>query len=129
LQRLSNIPYPLFADLVVLIHLAFVLFAVLGALLIIRWRKVLWLHLPAAVWAAWIEFSGKICPLTPLENWLRMQGGGSGYAGGFVGHYLMPILYPSGLTPKVQFILGGVVIGVNLIIYGYVFFHKKAYRR
>jgi hypothetical protein len=118
-------PYNLLADVVVLIHLAFVLFAVLGALLIIRWRKVLWLHLPAAVWAAWIEFSGKICPLTPLENWLRMQGGGSGYAGGFVGHYLMPILYPSGLTPKVQFILGGVVIGVNLIIYGYVFFTRR----
>jgi hypothetical protein len=117
--------YNLLADVVVLIHLAFVLFAVLGALLIIRWRKVLWLHLPAAVWAAWIEFSGKICPLTPLENWLRMQGGGSGYAGGFVGHYLMPILYPSGLTPKVQFILGGVVIGVNLIIYGYVFFTRR----
>ena len=117
--------YNLLADVVVLIHLAFVLFAVLGALLIIRWRKVLWLHLPAAVWAAWIEFSGKICPLTPLENWLRMQGGGSGYAGGFVGHYLMPILYPSGLTPKVQFILGGVVIGVNLIIYGYVFFISR----
>jgi len=118
--------YNLLADVVVLIHLAFVLFAVLGALLIIRWRKVLWLHLPAAVWAAWIEFSGKICPLTPLENWLRMQGGGSGYAGGYVGHYLMPILYPSGLTPKVQFILGGVVIGVNLIIYGYVFFTRRA---
>jgi len=117
--------YNLLADVVVLIHLAFVLFAVLGALLIIRWRKVLWLHLPAAVWAAWIEFSGKICPLTPLENWLRMQGGGSGYAGGFVGHYLMPILYPSGLTAKVQFILGGVVIGVNLIVYGYVFFTRR----
>ena len=117
--------YVLLADLVVLVHFLFVLFVVLGALLIIRWRKVLWLHLPAAVWAAWIEFSGKICPLTPLENWLRMKGGGSGYAGDFVGHYLMPILYPSGLTRKVQFILGGVVIGVNLIIYGYVFFISR----
>ena len=118
-------PYSLFADLVVLIHLAFVLFAVLGALLVIWWRKVLWLHLPAAGWAAWIEFSGKICPLTPLENWLRMRGGGSGYAGDFVGHYLMPILYPSGLTRKVQFILGGAVIAVNLIIYGYIFFIRR----
>ena len=117
--------YNLLADVVVLIHLAFVLFAVLGALLIIRWRKVLWLHLPAAVWGGLIEFTAAPCPLTPLENWLRMQGGGSGYAGGFVGHYLMPILYPSGLTPKVQFILGGVVIGVNLIIYGYVFFTRR----
>jgi len=117
--------YVLLADLVVLVHFLFVLFVVLGALLIIRWRKVLWLHLPAAVWAAWIEFSGKICPLTPLENWLRMKGGGSGYAGDFVGHYLMPILYPSGLTRKVQFILGGVVIGVNLVIYGYAFFISR----
>jgi hypothetical protein len=116
--------YLLFADLVVLIHLAFVVFAVLGALFVIRWRNIVWFHLPAAVWAAWIEFSGKICPLTPLENWLRMRGGGPGYAGDFVGHYLMPILYPSGLTRKVQFILGGVVIGVNLIIYAYVFFIK-----
>ena len=73
--QLIQMAYNLLADGVVLIHLAFVLFAVLGALLIIRWRKVLWLHLPAAVWAAWIEFSGKICPLTPLENWLRMRGG------------------------------------------------------
>ena len=116
--------YLLFADLVVLIHLAFVLFTVLGALLVIRWRKVLLLHLPAALWAAWIEFSGKICPLTPLEGWLRMRGGGSGYAGDFVGQYLLPILYPSGLTRKVQFILGGVIIGVNLMIYAYVFFIK-----
>ena len=117
--------YNLLADVVVLIHLAFVLFAVLGALLVIWQRKVLWLHLPAAVWAAWIEFSGKICPLAPLENWLRKRGGGSGYTGDFVEHYLMPILYPSGLTRKVQFILGGIVIGVNLIIYGYVFFTRK----
>jgi hypothetical protein len=117
--------YDVLADLVVFIHLSFVLFAVLGALLGIWWRKVLWLHLPAVVWAAWIEFSGKICPLTPLENWLRIRGGGSGYGGDFVGHYLMPILYPSGLTRKVQFILGAVVVAVNLIIYGYVFFIRK----
>ena len=121
--------FVLLADLVVLIHLAFVLFAVLGALLVVWRRSVLWLHLPAVIWAAWIEFSGKICPLTPLENWLRMRGGGSGYTGDFVGHYLMPILYPSGLTRKVQFILGGMVIGINLIIYGYVFFYQKVRRR
>ena len=117
--------FVLLADLVVLIHLAFVLFAVLGALLVVWRRKILWLHIPAAVWAAWIEFSGKICPLTPLETWLRMRGGGSGYAGDFVGHYLMPVLYPAGLTRKVQFILGGIVIGVNLIIYGYILFNRK----
>ena len=118
-------PYQLFADLVVVIHFAFVFFSVLGALLAIRWRRIIYLHLPAAVWAAWIEFSGRICPLTPLENWLRLKGGGAGYSGDFIGHYLLPILYPSGLTRKVQFVLGGVVVGLNIIIYGYILFARK----
>lgn len=118
-------PYQLFADFVVVIHFAFVLFSVLGALLAIRWRRILYLHLPAAVWAAWIEFSGRICPLTPLENWLRLKGGGPSYSGDFVGHYLLSILYPSGLTRKVQFVLGGIVVGLNMIIYGYMLFARK----
>ena len=118
-------PYHLLADLVVIIHLTFVLFSVAGALLVIGWRKIFYLHLPAAVWAAWIEFSGKICPLTPLENWLRIKGGDTGYSGDFVGHYILSILYPSGLTREVQFILGGVVVGVNIIIYGYILFPRK----
>ena len=118
-------PYHLLADLVVIIHLTFALFSVAGALLVIGWRKILYLHLPAAVWAAWIEFSGKICPLTPLENWLRIKGGDAGYSGDFVGHYILSILYPSGLTREVQFILGGVVVGVNIIIYGYILFPRK----
>jgi len=118
-------PYHLLADFVVVIHFAFVLFAVLGALLAIRWRRIIYLHLPAAVWAAWIEFSGRICPLTPLENWLRLKGGEAGYSGDFIGHYLLSILYPSGLTRKVQFVLGGVVVGLNMIIYGYILFARK----
>jgi hypothetical protein len=118
-------PYHLLADLVVIIHLTFVLFSVAGALLVIGWRKILYLHLPAAVWAAWIEFSGKICPLTPLEKWLRIKGGDAGYSGDFVGHYILSILYPSGLTREVQFILGGVVVGLNIIIYGYILFPRK----
>lgn len=118
-------PYHLLADLVVIIHLTFVLFSVAGALLVIGWRKIFYLHLPAAVWAAWIEFSGKICPLTPLENWLRIKGGDAGYSGDFVGHYILSILYPSGLTREVQFILGGVVVGLNIIIYGYILFPRK----
>ena len=122
-------PYSLFADLVVLIHLAFVLFAVLGALLVIWWRKVLWLHLPAAGWAAWIEFSGKICPLTPLENWLRMRGGGSGYAGDFVGHYLMPILYPDVLTRRMQIGLGLIVVVINVTIYAIVLSRSRRRRK
>lgn len=118
-------PYHLLADLVVIIHLTFVLFSVAGALLVIGWRKIFYLHLPAAVWAAWIEFSGKICPLTPLEKWLRIKGGDAGYSGDFVGHYILSILYPSGLTREIQFILGGVVVGVNIIIYGYILFPRK----
>lgn len=118
-------PYHLLADLVVIIHLTFALFSVAGALLVIGWRKILYLHLPAAVWAAWIELSGRICPLTPLENWLRIKGGDAGYSGDFVGHYLLSILYPSGLTREVQFVLGGVVVGVNIIIYGYILFLRK----
>jgi hypothetical protein len=104
----------------------FVLFALLGALLVMRWRKMMWLHLPAALWAAGVEFSGRICPLTPLENWLRLRAGGSGYAGGFVGHYLLPLLYPAGLTRDVQIILGAIVVGINIGIYGYVIFLRKS---
>jgi len=117
--------YHLLADFVVVIHLVFVLFSVLGALLVVRWHRVVWFHLPTALWAAWIEFSGRICPLTPLENTLRVKGGEGAYTGDFIGHYLLPILYPSGLTRKAQFILGGIVIGMNLVIYGYLFLLKK----
>ena len=115
----------LLADIVVVIHLAFALFSVFGALLLIRWRKIIWLHLPAAVWAAWIEFSGKICPLTPLENWLRLQGGDIGYSGDFARHYLLPLLYPSRLTREVQIILGTLVLGLNVAIYAYVLFLRR----
>jgi hypothetical protein len=118
--------YNLLADLVVVVHFLFVLFSLLGALLVIRWRKMMWLHLPAAIWAAGVEFSGKICPLTPLENWLRVRGGGAGYAGDFIGQYLLWLLYPSGLTRGVQIILGAVVVAINIGIYGYVIFLRKS---
>lgn len=118
-------PYHLFADFVVVIHFLFVLFSVLGALLVIFWRKILYVHLPAAVWAAWMEFSGRICPLTPLENWLRLKGGDAEYSGDFVGHYLLAVLYPSGLTRNVQFVLGAIVLGLNMIIYGYILFARR----
>jgi len=112
--------YHLLADLVVLIHFLFVLFALLGALLVFRWRKMIWLHLPAAFWAAAVEFSGTICPLTPLENWLRIRGGGAAYSGDFVGQYLLWLLYPSGLTRGVQVILGAIVVVINIGIYAYL---------
>ena len=113
--------YHLLADLVVLIHFLFVLFSLLGALLVFRWRKIMWFHLPAAFWAAAIEFSGKICPLTPLENWLRIKGGGTAYSGDFIGQYLLRLLYPSGLTRDIQIILGAIVVVINFAIYTYLF--------
>ncbi len=113
-------PYRALADLVVLVHLAFVVFVVAGALLVIRWRWVAWLHVPAAVWGALIEFAGWICPLTPLENWLRARGGASGYGGGFVEHYIIPILYPGELTRGIQIGLGLAVLAVNLAVYGWL---------
>ena len=117
--------YHLLADLVVFVHFLFVLFSVLGALLVIRWRKIMWLHVPAACWAAAIEFSGKICPLTPLENWLRLRGGETAYSGDFIGQYLLWLLYPSGLTRNVQIILGAMVVGINIGIYITILAAKK----
>jgi Protein of Unknown function (DUF2784) len=108
------------ADLVVLIHFAFVLFVVLGGLLVLRWPKMMYLHLPAAVWGAVIELAGGICPLTPLENSLRRSAGLAGYEGGFVEHYILPVLYPTGLTRGVQLTLGMLVIGINVAIYAWV---------
>src|SRR5262245_3905911 len=109
------------ADATVVLHLAFVLFVVLGGLIVARWRRVAWVHLPAAGWGAWIEFAGWVCPLTPLENWLREQGGGAAYTSGFVEHYLIPILYPEWLFPQLQWALGGFVVLINAVMYLVVF--------
>ena len=109
--------YGMLAEAVVLLHLGFVLFVIFGGLLAFRWRRAPWLHVPAAVWGALIEFAGWICPLTPLENWLRRLGGQSGYQGGFVEHYILPVLYPRGLTRNVQVLLGTLVVLFNLAIY------------
>jgi uncharacterized protein DUF2784 len=108
------------ADTVVILHFTFVLFVVLGGLLVLRWRRVAYLHLPAVIWGAWIEFTGRICPLTPLENSLRARAGEAGYSGGFIEHYLLPVLYPSDLTRTIQIVLGALVIAVNLSIYAYL---------
>lgn len=117
----------LLADLVVVLHFSFVLFVVLGGLLVLRWPKLAYLHIPAAIWGAVIELAGWSCPLTPLENSLRTQAGRAGYSGGFIEHYILPVLYPSALTRDVQLILGFLVIAFNLIIYAYVF--RKAGQR
>jgi Protein of Unknown function (DUF2784) len=112
--------YRLGADLIVLLHLGFVLFVLLGGLLLVKWPRLVWLHLPAAAWGAWVEFSGWICPLTPLENWLRAKAGEATYAGDFIGRYLSSILYPNALTHELQIVLGTVVLVVNLAIYGWL---------
>ena len=113
---------PLFlmaADAILALHLAFILFAVLGGLLVWRWQKLAWLHIPACCWAAAIELWGWTCPLTPLENWLRQRGGVGIYHTGFIEHYLLPLIYPAALTREIQVILGLLVIAVNLGIYGW----------
>ena len=111
-------PYLLIANLLVLLHLTFVGFVVLGALLVLRWPRLVWIHLPCALWGALIEFAGWVCPLTPLEIRLRQLGGQAGYAGGFIEHYLLPVLYPQNLTRPVQVALGKLVLILNTAAYG-----------
>ena len=120
--------YRVAADAVLLLHLAFIVFAVLGGLLVLKWRWLAWLHLPAAVWAAMIEFAGWYCPLTPLENSLRYAGGQQGYSGGFIEHYLVALIYPSGLTREVQVALGLVVVVLNAAVYGLVLWRLRSRR-
>ena len=106
------------ADAVVVFHLLFILFAVLGGLLVWRWHGLVWLHVPAAVWGVLVELMHLPCPLTPLEHSLRIAAGQAGYRGGFVEHYLLPIIYPNGLTPQIQIGLGVFVLLLNVLIYG-----------
>jgi hypothetical protein len=108
------------ADVIVLLHFAFVAFVVLGGLLALRWPRVAWLHVPAVIWGALIEFTGWICPLTPLENWLRRNGGDASYQGDFIAHYILPALYPDGLTRHDQLVLGGMALAINIAIYALV---------
>jgi hypothetical protein len=111
------------ADVVLIVHLAFVLFVVLGGLLALRWRRVAWVHVPVALYGAAIEFIGFTCPLTPLEVWLRRRGGEEGYAGGFVEHYVTSALYPTGLTRELQIALGVGVLVLNACVYA-VWIHR-----
>ena len=112
--------YRLAADLVVLIHLGFILFVVLGGLLVLWRRRWAWIHLPAVVWGTLILLAGWICPLTPLENSLRRANGVAQYSGGFIDHHIVPIIYPPGLTRSCQITLGIGVLAVNLVLYGLV---------
>jgi hypothetical protein len=122
------VSYRLLADLVLVAHAVFVVFVVLGGFAVLRWPRLVWLHLPAAIWGAGIEFVGGICPLTPLENHWRRLAGEQGYGVGFVEHYLLAALYPEGLTRGVQIALGLLVIAVNLAIYACIWRRKKTSR-
>jgi Protein of Unknown function (DUF2784) len=113
------------ADVIVALHFAFVAFVVLGGLLALRWPRVIWLHIPAVIWGAVIEFTGWICPLTPLENRLRRASGETGYQGDFIAHYILPVLYPNGLTRTDQLVLGGVALAINVVIYTFVAVRRR----
>jgi len=117
--------YNLLADAVVLVHFGFILFVILGGLAVLRWRYLAWMHLPAACWAVVLEFQGLICPLTPLENWLRGKAGSDAYGTGFIEHYLIPIIYPAGLTSDVQIALGTGVLVINTVVYALVIYRWR----
>lgn len=117
--------YRITADCILLLHLAFTLFTVLGGLLVLRRPSLLWLHLAAVFWGVVIEWADWVCPLTPLENFLREKDGEAGYAGGFIEHYVALLLYPEHLTIALRYLLGLGLVAANLIIYGYIFLVRR----
>jgi hypothetical protein len=120
--------YRVAADFVLLFHFAFVLFAVLGGLLVLRWPRLAWAHLPVVAWAALVEFAGWICPLTPFEVALREEGGQAGYPGGFIEHYIVALLYPNALTRETQLVLGAALVLLNVVLYGIVLLRLRRAR-
>jgi len=120
--------YQLAANAVLLLHAAFIVFVLFGAVMARRWRWWPLLHLPAAAWGFWVSAAGVVCPLTPLENHLRAAAGQSGYEGGFVEHYLLAVIYPDGLTRPVQWALAAVVLGVNLALYAWAWRGRRGRR-
>jgi hypothetical protein len=116
------------ADAVLVLHLAFILFVLIGCALVLH--RGIWaaIHLPAVAWGAFAELSGSICPLTPLENSLRRAAGAAGYDGGFIEHYLIPLIYPAGLTPRVQVVLGLVVLAINVPAYALAWRNRRMTR-
>lgn len=121
--------FRLAADFIVFFHLAFIVFVILGGFLSLRWPKSILFHLPAVLWGALIEFVGGVCPLTPLEQQWRQMAGDSGYGGGFVDHYLIPVIYPHGLDRPTQLTLGLMVVIVNLVVYGWLAWRWRRSRR
>lgn len=121
--------YRLGADALLVLHLAFIAFVLFGGVPVGRWPRLAWLHVPAALWAVLLELNGWYCPLTPWEQQLRAAAGDAGYSGGFIAHYLLPLIYPGGLTPGVQRVLAGVVILVNAVVYGRLLRRRWTARR
>ncbi|MCH8347850.1 MAG: DUF2784 domain-containing protein [Proteobacteria bacterium] len=117
--------YSIVADLIVVLHLSFVIFVVAGGLLVLKWRWILYAHIPAAVWGVLLEFQGWGCPLTPLEKSLRITAGEEGYSGGFIEYYLVPLIYPGEITRDIQIWVGVFVIIINMVIYGLVIARRK----
>jgi hypothetical protein len=117
--------YQIGADAVMLLHFLFIAFVLLGSLLLLKWPKLIWLHVPALCWGIYIELSGNICPLTPLENHFRALAGEDTYYGGFIAHYLGPIIYPAGLTRGMQYLAAGVVVAMNALGYGLYFRRRR----
>jgi len=120
--------YRILAEFVVIIHFSFVLFVLLGGLLVLKYWRCAWLHVPAILWAVLISFAGWDCPLTPLENGLRQQGGTAGYGNGFTEHYILPILYPTALTRNLQIALGLFVLMLNTAVYVFVILRYRRVR-
>ena len=121
--------YRLAAEAVLLLHLAFIVFALLGAAIAVRWRWLILVHLPAAAWGFFVEITGRICPLTYAENYLRIKAGQSGYTESFIEHYLLAIIYPAGLTREIQFVLASVVVVINVAIYAWLLFSWRVSNR
>lgn len=117
--------YRVAADLVLVAHFAFIILVVVGALVAFRFSWFAWIHIPAASWGAFVELTGRICPLTTLENFLRVHAGQEGYANSFVEQYIFPVIYPAGLTRQVQLLLAGLVVAVNVIIYAMILLRKR----
>jgi len=118
--------YRWLADVVLLVHFAFVLVVVFGGLLAFRWPRVVYAHVPIALYGVTIELLGFVCPLTPLEVWLRRRGGEAGYEGGFIEHYLTAALYPTGLTREMQYVLAGLVFAINAVVYVLLWRRRRA---
>ena len=122
-------PYRIAADVVLLLHIAFVIFVVAGGLLVLRHRRWIWIHLPAAIWGALVELLNLRCPLTPLEFWLLSRGGAEPGTAGVIGRFLVPIVYPAGDIRVIQFLLGTLVILINICIYGWIWYRWRTTRR